>query len=222
MPSAPHPLIVHPLKKVSSLASLWAWSTPCQPLTTGPRTTDWLALYQWVQRYRPPVPRSGRPPVPHFGARPQWIRADISWLTTPRWTATWDPEAGFIGTRWIPIPRQRPNHLFWQVVLGPADWIGVWTVQLASDAAPYSVWGLWWPAWRRIVPVVLIDRANPEPYGPHPPLIDGRIVAPAAQHDRWATFIVSDRGWATPDEWRFWTAATDRLTAVTRWPIVLW
>ncbi|MCY0864065.1 MAG: hypothetical protein OWQ57_03875 [Sulfobacillus sp.] len=192
-----------------------------QPLPVLPSLSDWHALQRWTQAHPPRDPRRGRPSAPTWGSTPEWIRLPVETLTRSRWTVTWDPEAGIIGTRWIPIPRQRPNHLFWQVVLGPADWIGVWTVQLASDAAPYSVWSVWWPAWHRVVPVVLLDRADPEPYGPHPPMIDGRIVATADQRDRWAAFV-GDRGWVTPDEWRYWTAPTDRLTAVMHWPVVLW
>ncbi len=192
-----------------------------QPLSWMPSPAEWRALYRWVRHQRPHDPERGRPRDPLWGADPEWVRIPVETLTGPRWTFTWDPEAGIVGTRWLPVPRQRPHHRYWQVVVGPPDWTGVWTVRLASQHAPYSVWGLWWPDWHRVMPVVLTDRADPDPYGPHPPLVEGRIVAPPDQSARWAAFL-HERGWVTPEEWRYWTASTDRLTAMTHWPLVLW
>lgn len=192
-----------------------------QPLAFVPPVHDWRALLAWIRASPPPatLPR-GRPPEPAQGPEPAWIKIPREALIIPRWTLTWDPEAGLVGTRWIPASAAHGCQLTRQVVLGPADWTSVWTVQLASHAPPHSLWGLWWPPWQQRLAVVCLDRAQPEPYGPHPRLTGDRLLAAPDQAQQWAQFLLR-RGWVTPAEWPIWTAPLDPA-AVTRYPVVLW
>jgi len=194
------------------------------PLTTVPTAAEWRRLLLWTHTNLPQDPRPGRPRNPAWGSAPEWLEPlapDLLWI--PRWTVTWDPEIGPIGTRWLPMPRERAMDKMWQVVVGPDEWTGVWTVRLWPPSRP-NVWALWWPDWQRAIAVVLMDRADPDPYGPHPPIIQERVVAPADQRDRWAEFLVTERQWVTLAEWQFWAhpTAQARQSAITQWPVVFW
>lgn len=72
---------------------------PLQPLAFVPPAADWRTLLSWIHEMPPPAALDrGRPDTPACGAEPVWLTLSPMAPTIPRWTLTWDPEVGFVGT----------------------------------------------------------------------------------------------------------------------------
>ncbi len=65
------------------------------------------------------------------------------WLATIAtcWWVQRDPEDGPIFCRWVPVGMDRARNMgdWWQVLLGPDDWSGVWLVRAGQRSKAFRL-----------------------------------------------------------------------------------